>query len=218
MAQDDSWYSSPNWTDADQKLFYEKLSRSRGDYYKQQYARVKAMSLIKTNKPSKLRAAIELLDISMREWCTRELELNEARATIGRAYRQLGDLDKAVSAYEASITWHHTNSRHLGYWEYPEMIISLGITNKYPRALEIIHKLADDDSQLSLEIHKFIYHAVRAIVFAHQNNSILAYSEAMLAISIANVKRSIFRYHPTVGLVDTKKYKPLIKKLKRLLV
>ena len=214
MSQDDSWYRSTGWSKKDQDLFYEKIGRSRSNYHRQQYARIKAYSLIETQKPEKIKAAIELLQKSIEEWqCEFPSELDNTYAALGDAYRSLGDYTQASSNYESSITWR-TNNIHRGYWDYAEMVITQEDTDKYNLALEIVNKLAKDEALLLLETDKFIYHATRAIVFNYQDGANKARIEALDALATVNAKKSLFRYHPDVGLVDAKKYKKLIRKLK----
>lgn len=212
MASDDNWYRSSDWSKAAQDLFYEKLSRSRGNYYRQQYARIKALSLIGTKKDNLLHAAVMLLLRSIEEWCEYQTEYDEAYATLGEAYRLLGDIPSAIVAYEKSISWN-LSLVHRGYWDYPEMIVSEGLEDRYDRALAIVSRLHKADDDLMMETDKFIYHAVRAVVFKHQGKDHAASEDARKALILTSVGKSMFRYHPEVGLVDKHKYMQLIKKL-----
>jgi tetratricopeptide (TPR) repeat protein len=214
MTQDDHWYRSADWNDSDRRLFYEKIARSRSNFHKQQYARIKAYSLIDTGSTVTLHAAESLLRQSLQEWqCEFPAELSHTYAALGDVYNGLKNYTKAAEMYEKSITWDG-NTIHPGYWSYPELIVTAGLTHKFDRAFEIMNTLHEQEGEFLLDCEKFIYHGVRAIVLQSRHQIREAREDARIALSRQGNKTSLFRFHAEIGAVDIHRHKPLIALLK----
>src|SRR5262245_4018263 len=64
----DTWYRRTSWSDLDRRAFFDRLARSRTRGNKAQYLRIQAVHLEETGRPALVRAALELLDMVVREW------------------------------------------------------------------------------------------------------------------------------------------------------
>ena len=213
MSDNDSWYRSSNWSEQDQKLFFDKIKRTRGGSSRSQYAKIKAISLIETMDSKKIDSAIELLNHSLKEFPSEfDMDTDATNEVLGDAYRFKKDFHSSISYYEKALTWG--NSRGSAYWEYPEMIVAHELTDLYDQALAIVNRNAKDD-ELILHYHIFVYHAVRACVLEYNKKLKEARQEAKLGLEAAGAKTSVLSYHPTVGLVDPNK-RSLISKLRNI--
>lgn len=213
MSSSDHWFQSPDWDAHAQELFYEKIKRARGNTSKSQYQKIKALHLIHAGDVEKIDAAIELLKHSLKEFPSEfEMDTDATNEALGDAYRLKGDFRSAVTHYEEALTW--SNSRGSAYWEYPEMIVTQKLTDLYDHALAIVSRNAKEDDLL-LQYHIFVYHGVRACVFETRNHIEESKKEAKLALEAGDVKTSVFRHHPDIGLID-KRTHPLINDLERM--
>lgn len=216
MTHKDEWFRSAGWSQADQDLFNEKIARAQGNARRQQYARIKALALIETKDLAKNQAAVDLLQRALREWPDDPLWESGTHALLGDAFCVLKKYEAASGAYNTSITWDK-RFYHQGYWNYPLMVIEEQFSGQYDQALSIVDRyVAEND--LVFPSQKFIYRAVRAIVFEAQGEHAEAKDEATEALVHAATDSSAFTNHPTTGLVDTKKNAALIERLQSILL
>lgn len=65
---DRDWYQRRTWTSSDRLSFFDRLKRSRGSFYKAQYARLQALELQNVGTEESVRGALELLDLIIAQW------------------------------------------------------------------------------------------------------------------------------------------------------
>ncbi|MFZ1249374.1 MAG: hypothetical protein WAQ24_03550, partial [Candidatus Saccharimonadales bacterium] len=204
---------SKGWSKKHQEVFFAKIGSARSNDTRMQYARIKALSLIATGKKKKCQAAVILLETALQEWPSQYcLEIDSVYDALGDAHRVLGEAEVAAKWYARTITWK--NWRGTGYWSYPELIVTSQMFTMFDDALSIVNRLFHE--QLVMPSQYFIYHGVRACVFAHENNIALAKSEATEAFAYVGVGSSYFRYHPKVGLVDRNEHRALLSELQQI--
>src|SRR2546428_320415 len=96
------WFRKTSWTQEDQKDFWTRHHRARGDYNKEQYLRIQASHLAETRKPALAAAAMQLLDLMITEF-PEPSQLSCAQLQRGDIYLERGQLDDALVAYRAAI-------------------------------------------------------------------------------------------------------------------
>ncbi len=213
MSESDDWYRSNGWSKNDQEKFFAKIGSARSNNSRMQYARIKALSLIATGKKKKCQAAVLLLETALREWPSQYyLDIDGVYDALGDVHWVLGEAETAAKWYAKTITWK--SWRGTGYWSYPELIVTAHMFTMFEDALSIVNRLFHE--QLVMPIQYFIYHGVRACVFAHENDIELAKSEAAEALTYVGAGNLYLRYHPKVGLVDSSQHRALLSELQQI--
>jgi tetratricopeptide (TPR) repeat protein len=185
MSSDD-WYRNNKWNDEIEALFYEKLKRARSQ--RDQYIIIQASHL----SESFPLISLQLIDEYFEK---RKDKFDDARAYLAQsiAFMKLGDIDKAMEAYRAILKREEEFPNHqtTAYVDYPYIVATKAIESEYQNVLSVLTK---HHSRLMFPLDKFKWHASFALI----NND---YEQAVLALDVAKVKRSGFRFHQDVGLV-----------------
>jgi tetratricopeptide (TPR) repeat protein len=185
MSSDD-WYRNNKWNDEIEALFYEKLKRARSQ--RDQYIIIQASHL----SESFPLISLQLIDEYFEK---RKDKFDDVRAYWAQsiAFMNLGDIDKAMEAYRAILKREEEFPNHqtTAYVDYPYIVATKAIESEYQNVLSVLTK---HHSRLMFPLDKFKWHASFALI----NND---YEQAVLALDVAKVKRSGFRFHQDVGLV-----------------
>ena len=215
MAADD-WFRNTNWDSSAQALFWEKIKRARGEVSKAQYCRIKALGLIGTGDKKRVLAGIQLLNYLLENWPVRT-ELAMVYLQMAEAYSALGNLKDAQIFYEKCISQEKAfpHSKTSVNTDFPEFIVMNQLKENFDLALDLVDGLLKTEG-IIFAFQLFICHAVRAIIFQERGQKKEASQEAQKALEFIKVKDSGLRYHPDVGLVDTERYKAIIKKISKL--
>ncbi len=72
-----------------------------------------------------------------------------------------------------------------------------------PYFQEVLQVLTENKSQPLFPVEKFKWHAAHALIMAAQGDRETAKDQAIRALDVAKANHSGFRYHPTVGLVES---------------
>jgi tetratricopeptide (TPR) repeat protein len=165
----DDWYRNNTWDAEIEASFEQRLRRARD---KSQYLRIQA-SYLAERYPS---LALGLLE---RYFALGEhFDIAQAHVVRGRALMALGNVEGALSSYEAALEGEHQYPflRTQAYLDYACLVVEAGPEELYARALEVLD--------------------------THQDRRIEeARAEATLAMKAAQETTSGFRYHQSVGLV-----------------
>jgi tetratricopeptide (TPR) repeat protein len=193
MARDD-WFRHTDWNAEIEAAFFEKLRRARD---KKQYLRIQA-NTIAGRMPE---VALLLLD----EYFALGDHFDQAQAHADRAsaYLAKGDIEHAIAAFEAALAREEQYPRLLtyAYLDLPFLIASRRIEPRYKQALELLERYK---ARLTFPVDHFRWHAANALILSAQAQTASAREHARLALAAAAKDHSGFRYHPSVGLVDTK--------------
>jgi len=185
MSSDD-WYRNNKWNDEIEALFYEKLKRARSQ--RDQYIIIQTSHL----SESFPLISLQLIDEYFEK---RKDKFDDVRAYWAQsiAFMNLGDIDKAMEAYRAILKREEEFPNHqtTAYVDYPYIVATKAIESEYQNVLSVLTK---HHSRLMFPLDKFKWHASFALI----NND---YEQAVLALDVAKVKRSGFRFHQDVGLV-----------------
>ena len=218
MGQHD-WYRNTTWTEEVRKAFFDRLGRSRTTYNKAQYARIQANYLWETGKKKHVRAAIELLDLMIKEW-PEPTELACAYIQKARCLEGLGKNKEAIEAYLESMKVEVESKKirvgaclHFGWF-----VITQGLKKHYD---EVFSSIKDDETLKQLEPfliwpdYQFKFAAIYAIILSSKGETEEAQRFALKALNAASRKKSPFSYHKNAGLV-TKPDKRVMKQLKKI--
>lgn len=191
---DDDWFRNKEWNSQIETAFFEKLRRARR---KEQYLRIQACLLA----PIHPVVALRLLD----EYFKLKDDFDHAQAYVDRAtaYLTLGEVDKAVEAYDAALARETEGSGVLtnASVDYPFLIASCGIERLYDRCLTV---LKTRHKPLIFPVDRFKWHASWALVLSAQGKLSEAKESACAALSEVGNEHSGFRYHSKIGLVGAK--------------
>jgi hypothetical protein len=185
MSSDD-WYRNNEWNDEIETLFYAKLKRSRSQ--RDQYIVIQSSYLTDSFPLMSLRLIKEYFETR-----TDKYEDVRAYSVQGEAFMTLGDIDNSMQAYRAVLKREDEFPNHqtTTYVDYPYIVATQAIEDEYQNVLAVLNKY---QSRLMFSLDKFKWHASFALI---NNDS----TQAKLALDVAKVKRSGFRFHQDVGLV-----------------
>lgn len=187
------WFRNASWDDTIEAAFFKKLARARD---KQQYLKIQAGHLASAHPA----VALRLLEqyFSMGD----NLFFADAWRTKAEAHIALGEVEKAVAAFEAALAREASFGKVFtnAWLDYASFIAAKGIRDLYDRALELV-----DGTQrggLVFPAETYGRNAVRAIIYTERGSMEKARKAALLALTAADQTHSGIARHPTVGLVD----------------
>jgi len=189
---DDTWFRNSKWDTEIAARFEEKLRRARR---KEQYLRIQACCL----RISHPEVALELLDRFFQ--LPDQFDQAQARVDQATALLALGRVEEAITAYELALSREaeFPNLKTSAYIALPSLIVERELSAYYGRALEIlrghVHRPVFPSEQ-------FQWHATQAVILQSRGYMEEARHHARAALEAAATKRSGFRYHPRVGLVN----------------
>ena len=196
------WFRNTAWDASVERAFDQKLRRARR---KEQYLRIQASTLARSHPD----VALRLLD----RYFELPDDFDHAPAHVDRATALLAlrRIDEAIASFEAALAREAVfpNVQTHARLELPFLIATLGITDRYARALEI---LAASEKTLVFPVERFRWHAARSLIAAGSSDAAGAKVHAQHALAAAAEEHSGFQYHPSVGLV-TEEYDALIRRL-----
>ncbi len=193
-----SWYTEPDWSTADQRLFWDKLSRCRD---KAGALNQKGNVLQRAGKP---RQAIVLLERVVSEYPDDTIRASSAREGLGHAYRDLGDLAQAEEYYRAAMATPEPNwiSRDALPLFIAELIVDSGDRARFNEATDLV---ADDrfKEMLLFRVHHYRLNRLLARVAAAQGDLAAASKWAREALALAELDREgpQLARHPDVGRI-----------------
>ena len=204
MSNED-WYRNEIWNSEIEAQFIAKLKRARR---KEQYLRIQASTL--ADKIPEI--ALELL----KQYFELKDNFDHAQAYCDRAtaYIALGKLEEAVDSFRSALKRESEFPNLLteAYIEFPMMVAQNKMVNFISEANAILDQ---NQHRLMFPVDYFRWHAAKAIFEAELGNNDEAAIQAGLALDIAKIKKSGFKYHQHLGIVDAK-YRDIIYKLKEI--
>lgn len=206
------WFRRTSWSPEDEREFFARLQRSRGDHNKSQYLRIQASHLEDTGDTRHIEAALKLLDLLVRDY-PEPAEIACAFWQRARCHERLGQIDEAMAAYRQAL---EAEQQHPGWntgaaLDYAWLIATRRTRLLYDEALRLLH--ASEDSVI-FPVHEFRNAAIRAMIAADRGDRVSAARFAQAALESAGQKESGFRYHKKAGLVGST-YQEVVDQLKR---
>lgn len=190
MAQND-WFRNTTWNDEIEANFQQRLRRARD---KSQYLRIQASYLAGIHP----RVTLGLLD----QYFSLGDHFDIAQAYVGKAQAlmALGDLDGAISAYEAALERErlYPSLKTQAYLDFVCLVANRQIKPLYSRALDVLDSHKD---RPIFPIDRYRANGARAILLQHFGLTREAREAANLAMAATRETQSGFRYHQKVGIV-----------------
>jgi len=189
----DNWFRNATWNEEIASKFEAKLKRARR---KEQYIRIQA-SMLTGSHPQVAHALL-----------TRYFEMSDdydhAQAHVDRAtaYLSEGKIEEAVASYEAALKREEQFPKLLtmACVDLPYLIALRGMVEHFARAVEILNS---HQNRLMFAVDHFKWNAAQAYISHSIGNPTSAKSYATAALSASQRNNSGFRYHPSVGLVQS---------------
>lgn len=184
-------------------MFFEKLKRARR---KEQYLRIQACTIASTEPD----VALSLLE----QYFQLKDDFDHARAycDMATAYIAKGQIKNAISSYVKALERESVfpNLKTEAYILYPMLIVEYKLTDLYQSANEA---LDEHQERVMFPVDHFRWHAAKAIISADSGNNEQAVNHAGHALDAAQIKKSGFRFHQSLGLVG-KEYKGVVNELR----
>ncbi|HEX7901870.1 MAG TPA: hypothetical protein VF950_29195 [Planctomycetota bacterium] len=211
MGQGDDWYRNERWDPDEEKDFLRRVGRARSDFNKAEALRIKAVYLIASRDPLRIRGAMALLERALTEFPA-HVERANCHALLGQGHDALGEMDSAIQSYLRALKLEKT-TRSSGAWPgLARAVILRKRSDLYP---ELLDALADHESEAALPGDKFVLHAARAVVAFEKGDWLKAGRNAAAALGWAETRDSGMSKHKDLGLVSPDD--PLIPRLRNLL-
>ncbi|MCO7224129.1 M48 family metallopeptidase [Pleionea sp. CnH1-48] len=202
MGRED-WYRNLEWNDDIETQFFQKLNRARD---KAQYLRIQA-SILAQKKPD---ISLNLLE----QYFALNDDFGNAPAycDMASAFLAKGEVDKSIESYGKALAREEEFPNILtgAYLLYPLTIAENKRANLYQQAIDVLDKHL---SRLTFPVEYFQWNAAKAIIAAEYGDKEQASKYVESAFDAAEIKKSGFRYHQSLGLVG-EEYKALIKELR----
>ncbi|MCG7564615.1 tetratricopeptide repeat protein [Pseudoalteromonas sp. McH1-42] len=197
------WYRNKEWSKEIENKFFEKLKRARR---KEQYLRIQAGTIAR-RAPD---VALSLLDQYFE--LSDDFEHAQAYCDMATAYIAEGEIENAINSYRKALERESafSNLKTDAYILYPLVIVESKLTDLYQSANEI---LDEHQERLMFPVDHFRWHAAKAIIFTESGNNEQAARHAGQAFDAAQIKKSGFRFHQSLGLVG-KEYKGLVNEIR----
>ncbi|MBG6207607.1 MAG: hypothetical protein RIE06_25875 [Roseibium album] len=202
------WFRNKDWNEEIECRFFEKLDRARSQ--RDQYLVIQAGCLTQ----SKPQISLRLLDLYFK---TRDDQLFDATAhlTKGLAYEKLGEFESVVNSYKDALKREEQfpNFQTGVDLALPYFVSTKKLQNHYSFVLELLSSI--DVNGLSFPLQKFLFHASNALILSELESHERATVHAREAVNAAEIRRSGFRYHQSLGLVG-KDHKRTVKRIHQL--
>lgn len=211
----DDWFRNTKWDEKEKERFFERLNRSRRDFHKAQYARIKAHGLLQTRKKKLVLGSIELCELVVEKWPVRT-ELASCFLQLAEGYAFLGKNEEAIHYFEKCLEHEKAfpNAQTSVVTSFPEYIVQNKLTEHYDEAMQILQFGKERAGSYTWPYQFFLFHGLQALIHSYRNENEKAISEAKKALEYSKQKQSGFRYHQEIGLVPRSHW--LINKLKRI--
>jgi len=190
------WYRRTSWNSSEEEAFFDRLKRSRSQYNKAQYLRIQA-GYLESKYPEE---SLRLLNILIEE-LPEPSELAQAFLQKAHCLISLSRFDEAVTFFRKVLEQESDYPKALtqGYLDFPTFVVAHDLKDLF----QVVRKvLLDNKSRLMFPIDRYRYHTSLALIEWENGNNDDAKSHALHALKATAEKKSGFRYHPTVGLVE----------------
>jgi tetratricopeptide (TPR) repeat protein len=196
------WFRNTEWNESIERAFEEKLRRAR---QKSQYLRIQASTLAESHPTVALRLLERYLALDDK------FDRAQAYCDQATAFRELGRIDDAVSAYEKALHREAEcpNLKTQAYVELPFLIATRRLLERFDQAEQI---LRDYQSRLTFPVDRFMWHSAMALIAESRGDGASASEHAARALIEANQRHSGLQFHPAIGLV-TQRHQRLIDQL-----
>jgi len=197
----DDWFRRKTWTPQDREEFFARLRRSRGAFYKAQYARIQAYELLTTRTPDAYRAALELLDMILGEW-RESSQLASVYDHRAECFLGLGDVPLAVDSYRQVFQTQRVHKSWLtnAHLDFGWLVATTPLPDLYDEALAVLGEFSHG---MGFPVNRYRASTIHALILDARGQREQAQGYARNALQEEAARHSGFRYHATLGLVDS---------------
>ncbi len=196
MSSED-WYRNRDWNKEIESEFFAKLKRARSQ--RDQYLVIQALTLTDSHPNVSIRLVEQYF-----ESC--QDKFDDVRALLAKAEANLalGEIDSAMESFRAILAREAEFPNHQtgAYVDYPYIVATREIEKEYGNAIIVLSENVD---RLTFPLDYFKWHAAKALI---NKNGL----QASKALEAAQVTKSGFSFHQSVGLVG-KEHQKTIKRL-----
>ena len=193
------WVRNTTWTKQVRELFFERLSRCRGDSSKAQSIRIQAWHLAENGLHADAMSLLDLLISNFNEPTEMEIaHIQRARSleALQRPVEALGALRSASAAHRRQPNSHSYSA--LGF---ADLVVRAGRVQDMPHALQGLDEL-DEEGSVMFPIHHYRLNGLRALLLSRLGNTPRASAFARSALEHAAQTSSGMSKHPNLGLVE----------------
>ena len=191
------WFRRTTWTDEDRADFFAHLARSR-ENNRAQYLRIQAYHLQQTGELAFVPAAIELLDLMLKEYPDR-MQLSSALMQRAECLAALGRDGEALDGYHAFLeAMRAFPSVRTSVTTFARFVLSREVASEYESALAVLDEFT---GSMVFPVQEYEEAAAKAFLEGRLGRSAKAREHARQALAAAARTDSGFRYHKTLGLV-----------------
>ena len=197
----DDWFRRKTWTPKDREEFFARLRRSRGAFHKAQYARIQAYELLTTCTREAYMAALELLDMILTEW-REDSQLASVYHHRAECFLGLGDVARAVDSFRQVFQTQRVHKSWLtnAHLDFGWLAATIPLPDLYDEALAVLGEFTHG---MVFPVNRYRASAIHALILAARGQREQAQGYARVALQEASARHSGFRYHATLGLVET---------------
>jgi tetratricopeptide (TPR) repeat protein len=196
----DDWFRRKTWTPKDREEFSARLRRSRGAFHKAQYARIQAYELLTTRTRDAYIAALELLDMILAEWRD-DAQLASVYHHRAECFLGLGDTQRAVDAFRHVFRRQRVFRGELtgAHLDFGWFVVTAPLPELYDEALSVLSEFGQE----MFPVQRYRASAIHALILDARGQREQARGYARIALQEAAARHSGFRYHATLGLVES---------------
>lgn len=197
------WFRRTTWTADDEREFFARLGRSRGAERRAQYLRIQASHLAAAEPPLH-EPALRLLERLLADYPD-DIMLALAHAQRAASLTALGRADEALSALRAALAAQRArpNVQTSAPVDFAWLVATYdGAGALRDEALSVLAEFgaAAEDT---FPAERYRRDGARAMLLEAAGDSTAAAAAARGALAAAGATHSGFRYHPTLGLVES---------------
>jgi hypothetical protein len=200
MGPRDDWFRRTSWTESEQSEFEKRLARAR-PHGRTQYLRIQAWTLVETGDTELVKAGLVLAERFLVQY-PEDLLAAWVHVTCAEAHEKLGEVSMALASYRKAIEAERKlpNVVTNGAIGFSWLVTRRALVSLYSEAESLLLEFPTNNS--IIPVHRYRYHAIRAVIAAAKGYASQAREDATLALETASATHSGISRHPTVGLVD----------------
>lgn len=201
MTRDD-WVRSPDWNEAAETQFRQRLARAR-PYNRTQYRRIKAVALLETGDPDKAVAACRLLIENVEAADAPDFEKVMALSLLGQRALRDGRLDEAEANLREALTIAGASGSGTSGLEdawLAQVALARGDAAALARARDVLEHRAMDPPLIPSVRFELCLTAARVTLALDDRAAAASWARA--ALDVADASDSGLANHPRLGLVE----------------
>ncbi len=202
------WYRNTTWDSKIEKMFEERIQRSRGMFHKAQYLFIQSYHLLENDDKNIQKIGINLMERVFRDYSEEWFTNIRGRSILGEHYKKNKKYGHSEKQYRTLLQlvkkYNRSGTDGLTEVHLAEIILLTNQENKYKEMYKLV-VLNFPKNQIGLNNYKFFYTKICAYLCDKMNKTAKAKMFAKTALEIAKITEPQFSRHKTVGIVRTTK-------------